>query len=344
MRFTVGLGALAALAAMGCGAPGREGYVEDAAGVDVALQHDAAGDDAAALVDGASADAAVQQGCGACGVYSGGVTVGRVTDSAANELSGVAASRARDDLAWVHNDSGDRARVFAIGFDGAVRAEVRFEGAAAVDYEDLAVGPCAPGGEASCVVVGDIGDNDRARGSVVLYRFEEAEVIGRLREGERVTMTLRPAQMVLRYPDGAHNAEALVLLPGSGELGIVTKTEDAPIGVYATPRFVPDGEATLARVGTLTLPPGGTRLVTGADWHPCLPKLLVRTYDRLWEYDAAAGATDPLASAAASTAPTRRSVAVEAQGEAVGWLASGRGYLTVSEGRNANLSRSGCVE
>ena len=67
-------------------------------------------------------------------------TVGSLASNALTETSGIAASRRVSGVWWVHNDSGDRARVFAIGNDGRDLGEFDLAGAAAVDWEDIAVG------------------------------------------------------------------------------------------------------------------------------------------------------------------------------------------------------------
>ena len=63
------------------------------------------------------------------------------------ESSGVAVSRAHRGVLWTHNDSGDDAYVYATDLAGTDRGVVRIRGARAVDWEDIALGPC-PTGEA----------------------------------------------------------------------------------------------------------------------------------------------------------------------------------------------------
>src|SRR6266566_1484018 len=58
------------------------------------------------------------------------------------ESSGIAASRAHPGVLWTHNDSGDDAYVYATDLAGADRGVVRIRGARAVDWEDIALGPC----------------------------------------------------------------------------------------------------------------------------------------------------------------------------------------------------------
>src|SRR6185312_841476 len=100
-----------------------------------------------------------------------------------------------------NNDSGDLARFFVVGgggeSDGILTMPVTN-----VDYEDIAVGPCAAG---HCVFVADIGDNDALRPSCVLYRLPEPAKLG--------SAELTPEALPFVYPDGPHNAETLLVHP-----------------------------------------------------------------------------------------------------------------------------------
>ena len=84
------------------------------------------------------------------------------------ESSGIAASRAHPGVLWTHNDSRDDAYVYATDLAGADRGVVRIRGARAVDWEDIALGPC-PTQRAACLYIADTGDNAMARKSVVIY-------------------------------------------------------------------------------------------------------------------------------------------------------------------------------
>src|SRR4051812_14329684 len=68
-------------------------------------------------------------------------TPGAVASSSVTELSGLSASRLTADVYWVHNDSGDSARIFAVRNDGADLGAYSLSGATAIDWEDIAVGP-----------------------------------------------------------------------------------------------------------------------------------------------------------------------------------------------------------
>jgi hypothetical protein len=115
------------------------------------------------------------------------------------------------------NDSGDSGRVFTVDGTG-VTVGVTSWAPDPVDVEALA--PAGPGE----VWVGDIGDNTSSRPSVTVMRVPVGP-------GDR---TVTPPAYTLVYPDGAHDAEALLAAP-DGRLLVVSK--DLPAGaVYAAPR------------------------------------------------------------------------------------------------------------
>ena len=58
-----------------------------------------------------------------------GTTPGTVTAPALREVSGIATSTDQPDVLWVHNDSGDSARVFAIETTGALLGTFTLSGA-----------------------------------------------------------------------------------------------------------------------------------------------------------------------------------------------------------------------
>src|SRR4030095_11796189 len=84
-----------------------------------------------------------------------------------------------------------------------------------------AIGPGPQGGQ-SYLYVGDIGDNNHVRSSVVVYRAPEPNVdIGHPPGNGQMLGNVDA--LVLHYPDGAHDAEALAVDPDTGDIVIVTK-------------------------------------------------------------------------------------------------------------------------
>jgi len=153
------------------------------------------------------------------------------------EASGIAISRTVPGRLWAHNDSG-QSQVFALDVHGKVTARVQVTGATVEDWEAMAVGPCPDG---SCLFMADIGDNSAKRQSVTVYRVAEPS-------GKEAAVTGADA-IEMKYPDGAHDAEALLVTP-DGSILIVTKGETGPVNVYRAPANVRPGAAvTLERIG-----------------------------------------------------------------------------------------------
>jgi len=149
-----------------------------------------------------------------------------------DEASGVAVSRAFPGILWVHNDSGDEPRFFAVRLDGSLVATYDVRGARAVDWEDMAIGPCPWDVTRTCLVLGDIGDNGEERTRVILYFVEEPDPTV---PGDSAR-AVGPARAVrVRYADRPHDAEALTVDP-EGNLSIVTKGRTGPIVRYPIPR------------------------------------------------------------------------------------------------------------
>ena len=163
------------------------------------------------------------------------------------EGSGIAASLRTPGRFWAHNDSGDPV-LFALDDTGEVTGRVQLAGARVEDWEAVAVGACGAG---SCIYVGDIGDNDASRQRITVYRVDEpAQASG----------TVRAEALHATYPDGPHDAEALIV-DRDGRLVIVTKGETGPVSLYRFPAS-PEagGVARLERIGD---PRGGGRAAKG---------------------------------------------------------------------------------
>ncbi|MCX7992539.1 MAG: hypothetical protein N2651_02595 [Fimbriimonadales bacterium] len=104
-----------------------------------------------------------------------------------DEMSGIARSRTYEGVFWVHNDSGDRPRIFPIRLDGSVvippfvsrrdssdRPEdpsvvyegILIEGAANIDWEDIAIA-------GDTLYIADVGNNVNARRDLAVYVVKE---------------------------------------------------------------------------------------------------------------------------------------------------------------------------
>ncbi|RGC69263.1 hypothetical protein C5N14_08320 [Micromonospora sp. MW-13] len=244
-----------------------------------------------------------------------GTPVCQIRDGRLNEISGMAATGGGF---VVVNDGADeeaRRRIFFLDADCAVARTVRYPSRPR-DTEDLGVG--ADG----TVWVADVGDNDRSRRTVALWR---------LRPGKD-----RPVLYRLAYPDGPHDAEAL-LVAGDGRPVIVTK-QGGGAGLYRPAAALrPGATVPLVRVGQVRLPSTRTRnpfsfvgraVVTGGATAPDGRRVVLRTYADAFEFDVTGG---DVVAALTTGAPRVVPLPDEPQGESVTYSRDGRFLLTVSE-------------
>jgi hypothetical protein len=255
---------------------------------------------------------------------------GKIANDAITELSGIVSSRRTNGVWWANNDSGDSARLFAVGNNGRSLGEFRLAGATATDWEDIGIGP-GPKAGVAYLYAADIGDNAKARSSVQLYRVPEPAV--NPAKPTSATKTLAGvATLTLTYPDGAHDAEAFFVDPKTGRLYIVSK-ELGAAGVYRAPAALAAGSTTkLQSVGTVKAGP----LVTAADITARGNAIALRTYTSVRLF---ARTGDTKVETALSGKPCKGKTARERQGEAIGFTRDGRGYVTVSEGTHPPLHR-----
>jgi hypothetical protein len=257
---------------------------------------------------------------------------GAVPAPALDEVSGVVESRARAGVLWVHNDSGNAARVFAIGLDGRTLGTFTLASVNARDWEDIAAGPGPVAGR-RYLYIGDIGDNARSRETISVLRLREPAVDPGTAPVTRSVAAVD--RLVLRYPDGPHDAETLLVDPRSGALFVMTKQLDGRSGVFRAPGGLRDGSrTTLRRVATLRL--GFGVLVTGGDVSRSGAVIALRAYGAVLLYERPMG--KPLWAAFRG----RRCTGIappELQGEAIALRTSGRAYVTIGEGEHPRVYR-----
>jgi hypothetical protein len=243
---------------------------------------------------------------------------------AAVELSGLVAT----DTGYVAiNDSNSVStamRIFFFDRDCKLTRSVRYAAAGARDPEDLAV---APDGT---LWVADIGDNftngaDSRRQSVALWK---------LAPGASTPVIHR-----LTYPDGPHDAEALVL-DGNGSPAIVTKEPFGGAGLYTpTGPLQPNTTAgvRLKKAGTFAPRPSttpnflgavGQGLVTGGANAPDGKRVALRTYADAYEWDTPDG---DVVKAITTGTPRITPLPNEPQGESIAYSRDGKSLLTVSD-------------
>jgi hypothetical protein len=243
----------------------------------------------------------------------------QISDPRLPELSGLVAV---DDQLLAINDGGDQVSVFLL--DAACQvADVRTAAIDPYDPEDLAV--AADG----TVWLADTGDNDAIRTTVALIALRP----------DGSTSIYR-----LTYPDGPHDAEALLMAP-DGTPYLVTKEVLGASVVYRPASALVDG-GTVAMVsvaavnmtftGTAGGPVGqaGQVLVTGGAVARDGSALALRTYTDAYVWPLV-GSDVPAALAAA---PVRIPLPDSPQGEAISFAADNRNLVVASEGLPSDVT------
>jgi hypothetical protein len=240
-------------------------------------------------------------------------TLCTIRDPRIAESSGLAAAGTS---LYTVNDGGSRLRVFVLDRSCRVRRTVEAP-LDPYDVEDLA--RTADG----TLWLADTGDNGLVRSTVALERLRPDGTAALFR---------------LTYPDGPHDAEAL-LVDRSGRPYIVTK-EPLSSGVYT-----PDGPLSarrptaLRKVRTLTFGPTGTTggpvgtasqvLVTGGAVSADGRLLVLRTYTDAYVWPVSDG---DLEAALRSASVRRIPLPATGQGEGIAVSPDGRSLLTSTEG------------
>ncbi len=230
------------------------------------------------------------------------------------EVSGCAFSAKDANVAWLHNDSGDSARVFRLDVRTRTVKPVTVAGAVAVDWEDIATAPN------SDLVIGDIGDNGSLRANVTLYRVPDPG---------RASATAAAQVQTLTYDDGPHDAESVVVDPENDVTYVITKTTDGTSGVYVV------DAATLKRVGSILLSETGflfPNRITAADALPDGSGVVLRTYQSGYVLSRPKGQAWPMVW---SSSPVPLTLPAMIQGESICVRRDSRTVLTTTESRGS---------
>lgn len=275
-------------------------------------------------------DAAVR-GPSGCPDFEDPVSRGKIASKKIDEASGIAASRRNPGVYYVHNDSGGKARIFAIDETGRDLARYNLDGVDAIDWEDIAVGP-APGESGSFIYAGDIGDNDHERASISVVRVPEPLVDRGIEAGKQ---HLAGAVILsVRYPHGnAYNSEVLIIDPETSDLYILTKVGrgESKLFRYAAPHD-PGKVTELEEVASFSVgnhPVARSNKATGGDMSLEGNLIALRTYSQLLVWVRGAGET---VAQAMSAPPCFTGNHMEPQGESIAWTLDSSALVTVSEG------------
>lgn len=248
-------------------------------------------------------------------LLAGPQPVCRIGDDRLNEISGLVATRTGYVAVNDGSDDPDRRRIFFLDKRCAVVRTVSYPSRPR-DTEDLAAA------SDGTLWVGDIGDNGESRSTIGFWKLPPG--------------AKKPQLYRLAYPDGAHDAEALLLPPGGMPI-VVTKSIGFA-GVYVPTGPLRAGQTTpLRQAGTVRLPLTGTsnpfglpgRLtITGGAVSPDGRRVTLRTYADAFEFDVPDG---DVVGAVTTRKPRSIPLPNEPQGESVAYSTDGSALLTVSE-------------
>lgn len=232
-----------------------------------------------------------------------------LTDPRLTEISGMAPSQLHSGVMWVHNDSGDKARLYAVQLSNcAVVGELALRDVSARDFEGLAAGVDAQG--RPVLWVGDIGDNRDSWSDVSIYRIREPKKLGKTSaQVQRYRFT---------YEDRPHNAETILADPDSQQLWIVTK-QMASGSIYALPKKLrKSGINTAKKIGS------ATGLITDGAIKADGTTFVLRDYfDAQFFRGLPEGVVDE-----------KIDLPGQPQGEAIAWLPGENAVVIASEGDN----------
>lgn len=161
----------------------------------------------------------------------------KIKNDKIDESSGIVKSKKYEDIFWTHNDSGDKARIFAIRKDGTLVKEVFVKDAKNIDWEDITFD------NSGKIVIADIGNNRNARKDLTLYFVEEPNIFSNSEKQMTVEIS-KKIQVV--YPDQKEfpplrkekNFDCEAIFLAEGKLYFLSKNRgNRKTKLYSLPNF-----------------------------------------------------------------------------------------------------------
>lgn len=245
------------------------------------------------------------------------LAVGSLNNSTIDEVSGMAASRVNPYRFWVHNDSGDKPRIFLIDSTASYQMTCTLKNAENRDWEDIAIALDPIDGK-SKIYIGDIGDNSAKYKYCTIYITDEPTI------SQNKDITISEYQkIVYKYEDGPRDAETLMVDPITGDIIIVTKRENN-VHLYQIP-YPYNLTDTLVLKKVVSLP---YYQIAGGDISSDGSEILLKTYQNVmyWKRKKDVSVSETL-----SAVPYGTTYIQEPQGEAVCWAIDGLSFYTLSE-------------
>jgi hypothetical protein len=251
-------------------------------------------------------------------LFTGPKGMGKLQNKTIDEASGLAFSRIHPGTLYTHNDSGGDPVIYMIDTKGRHVGEVKLLGVENRDWEDIAIGPGSEQ-DRDYIYVGEIGDNKAQYDQIKIFRIPEPKVLEKKLE-------MKPEILILNYPDGAKDAETLMVDPITQDIFILSKRDSVNILYRAPQTAFTQGEYVLERVMELpfTMSVAGDISADGS-------QIIIKNYLMVFYWEREEGETVPEA--------LRRKAKIlpykpEPQGEAIAFDPQGNAYYTLSEIRS----------
>lgn len=269
-------------------------------------------------------------------LYSAPIVTGKLESDDLKEASGIAESKCQPGVFWTHNDSEDEPVIYAIDSKGADLGGWRVEGAVNQDWEDIAA--FKDKGGKCYVVIGDIGNNELDRERLDIYQVEEPKVGvppsgGAKKEQNRIDAVQK---LSFRYPDGRHNAEALLVHPETGIITVLTKAENGPSGVFRVAPTFGSENLIAERVADVAVPAIPNGVITGGDISADGRRVILCDYFAGYEFTLPVGAED--FDQIWKQKPVRVDLGKREIGEGVAYADDGKYIISISEKRHTPVN------
>ncbi|MCK5148462.1 hypothetical protein KAR48_17020 [bacterium] len=247
---------------------------------------------------------------------------GLVENDKIDEASGLVVGRINENILYTHNDSGGRARIFALTGEGAHVTTIILSTGVNRDWEDLAIG-VDPDDKETYIYIADIGDNDKRYIVDTIYRFKEVK-LGQDNQRKILIKASQLQKISFKYPDGIYDAETLLTHPFTGEIFVITKSRrngrlyqiphDFEVDHIVTAKFLCNVPVSKA---------------TGGDFSSDGTMIIVKNYFFVYFWNI----SDKQGILALAQSPHITPYIPEPQGEAIAFDKSNKGYFTLSEER-----------
>jgi hypothetical protein len=270
--------------------------------------------------------------------YSSPQVAGKIETKDIKESSGLAASGCQSDVLWTHEDAGNDAVIFGMSTTGKHLGTWKVQNAENIDWEDIAAFKDSSG---KCfLIIGDIGNNKEDRSELTIYRVPEPTIspADAQSDAEQPTEATGAESMRFRYSDGANNAEAMMVRPGTGDIYILTKRESGPSRIHKlAPSFGSGTAAVTQKIGEISVPATPIGLLTGGAISPDGRRVAFCDYQQGYELVLPANVND--FDAIWQQKLTVIDLGKRKQGEGITYSPDGNALYASSENKNAPLMR-----